>query len=520
MIPKNMLRLHIFFVFLSKLAWIPCSLAPIIGMKLIYDIVKKLTKQEIRMVRQQIRNSAFEYEKMGKLFELVTRYEEREEEFYARKLYGKEPDNTFRVTKSRLKRMLENVLLNDKSLSAYDAAFINAKLQARKKLMQGEILLGRGAYEASKNLLFQVISTAKKYQLHEEWFQAELLLYRKDGIRSTVKEFEKRTEHLLAQNEQHAGINEALILHYSLSNVLQNRSITTERQKHIQKQIKRIHEIAQATEHALVWQIYYLSENYYQQAQGAYEAALTYCQRYFDLLNHEKSLYSKQKEAGAYVQMAEISVMLAQLDKAQEFVHKALAVYSKDEMNYLVSLQLAFRIAFYLQQYDEAIRHVEAALAHAQFHTSKVLAARWHYYHACLLFKQQQFQEAYLKLNDTTPLLADKQGMNLYIRLLEIMIMYELGHHDLIETKILNMRQFIKRTQQKQESPRNNALVQLLINWHKSGFDFQKAREALTRQPELLKKGFEEPQSRYNQEYIKLEAWMSLKARNQGEDHS
>jgi hypothetical protein len=58
-------------------------------MKLIYDIVKKLRKQEIRQIRQKIRNSPFEYEKMGKLFDLVTRYDEREEEFYSQKTIWK-----------------------------------------------------------------------------------------------------------------------------------------------------------------------------------------------------------------------------------------------------------------------------------------------------------------------------------------------------------------------------------------------------------------------------------------------
>ena len=122
-------------------------------MNLIYDIVKKLNKQEIRQIRHRIKHASFEYEKLGKLFELVTRYDEKDEAFYANKIYGKNPDNTFRVTKSRLKRMLENVLLNDKSLNSYSSAAVNARLQARKKLLQGEILLGRGAYQASKNLL-------------------------------------------------------------------------------------------------------------------------------------------------------------------------------------------------------------------------------------------------------------------------------------------------------------------------------------------------------------------------------
>ncbi|MEO1451574.1 MAG: hypothetical protein AAFV07_18740 [Bacteroidota bacterium] len=162
-------------------------------MQLIYDIVKKLKNQEIRRIRQQINQSSFEYEKMGKLFKLVTRYGEKEEAFYAQKLYQKPPDNTFRVTKSRLKRMLENVLLNDKSLKDYPAV-ISARLQARKRLLQGEILLGRGAYLAARNILQQVAASARNHELYEEEFQAEMLLYRNQSIRSSVREFSKQTD--------------------------------------------------------------------------------------------------------------------------------------------------------------------------------------------------------------------------------------------------------------------------------------------------------------------------------------
>ena len=132
-------------------------------MELIYEIIKKLKNYELRQIRNYLNASPFEYEKVGKLFELVTRYKDKEEDFFSQKLYGNPPDNTFRVTKSRLKKLLEDVVLNDKSLTDYSADHINAALQSKKRLLQGEILLGRGAYQASKNLLLQVTATSKKF---------------------------------------------------------------------------------------------------------------------------------------------------------------------------------------------------------------------------------------------------------------------------------------------------------------------------------------------------------------------
>ena len=261
-------------------------------MRLIYDIVKKLKKQEIRHIRHVIKHASFEYEKMGKLFELVTRYEEREESFYSQKLYGKEPDNTFRVTKSRLKRMLENVVLNDKSLTGYSSESINAQLQAKKKLLQGEILMGRGAYEASKNLLLQVVATARKYAFHHEQFLAELLLYRNHSVRTSAKEFEKNTEELLALNTRYAGINEAIILHYSISNVLANLTVEDEGLQEVREKVDRMQVIAELTAHPLVKNLYYQSEIAYLQVSGQYDDALDFCKKYLDLVNEDPSQHS------------------------------------------------------------------------------------------------------------------------------------------------------------------------------------------------------------------------------------
>ena len=162
-------------------------------MDLIFDIFKKLKNHEIRQIRNHLNASPFEFEKVGKLFELVTRYKDKDEEFFSEKLYGRAPDNTFRVTKSRLKRILEDVILDDKSITDYDAARVNALLQAQKRLLQGEILLGRGAYKASKNLLLQVVGNGRKFSLHNEHFWAQMLLHRTQSVNLSVKEFQKGT---------------------------------------------------------------------------------------------------------------------------------------------------------------------------------------------------------------------------------------------------------------------------------------------------------------------------------------
>lgn len=481
-------------------------------MKLIYEIIQNLKSQEIRHLRDQFKQATFEHEKVGKLFQLVTRYPEREESFYAQKLYGREPDNTFRVTKSRLKRMLENVILQDKSLTGYSSPSINARLQTRKKLLQGEILLGRCAYEASKNLLYQTISAAKKYDLAEERFQAELLMYRNQTLRTSVREYQKNTEQLLALNQEIAMINEAVILHYHISNLLQHKVLKQEEMINVRRQADRIAEICELTQHPRVQYVHYLTENYYAQEVGEYQKALQYSEKFLDLVKETPSQQAPSRTTAALVQLAKVCIQLQRIDEARVYCQQVLQRHSPEKMNYLVGLELSFRIEYYDQNHDSAIAIIKEAMAHPQIESSKLISSKWHYFNACMLFLQERYREAYHELDHTTALLADKYGMNLTLRVLEIMILFEMGHHDILETKILNMRQFIKRTQQQKTQFRPTMLIQILINWYKSAYDFAKTLDESSDDLAALEAYHRAyPFNTSDFELIRLEHWLTEK---------
>jgi len=476
-------------------------------MKLIYEIIQKLNKQELRQVKHVLKTSLFTHEKVGKLFELVTQNPEKEEAFYSQKLYNKAPDNTFRVTKSRLKRMLENIILQDKSLTGYSSKSINILLQSKKKLLQGEILLGRGAYNASKNLLFQVISNTQKYQLHNELFQAQLLMYRNRSIRTTVKDFEKNTKELLALNQLCAKVNEVSILHYSISNLLLNQTLEKNQVSDVRSTLDRMRLLTEETQHPLAQNLYLLSEIYFQLISHDFETALSFCEKYLQLIQAESSLFSKQKLGSAYVQLASVSLQLGKMENAKRYVDESLKIYEPDEMNYLVALELAFRIAYFSLAYDNAQYHIKTAFKHPQFEASQILTARWHYFQACLLFRMEKFRAAYKSLNNTSPLLADKYG-NVHIRIMEIILMFECKNYDLLETKILNMRQYVKRSQKDAQLLRPNALIKILLKWYKYDFQFKKTLKQV--QP-LLKElhSLEEynPILTSGFELVRLEQW-------------
>ncbi|MDP5169543.1 MAG: hypothetical protein NWR72_04810 [Bacteroidia bacterium] len=485
-------------------------------MKIIFDIVKKLRKPEIRRLRQRIQQAPFDYERVGTLLDLVTREEEKEEEYYSQKLYGKAPDNTFRVTKSRLKRMLENAVIHDKSLNEYSPA-VNARLQARKRFLQGEILLGRGAYAASKNLLLQVLASAKKFHLYEEEFQAELLLYRNYSNRSSVLDFSKQTQHLLSLNRVRFLMTQGAILYYGLTNLFAHQTLTDQELVVARGQIDELKAIALETAHPQMLSYHYLSELYYHELSGEDQLALAFGISYRDLVAESPEVSSPQRVAIAEGYLGEIYLRLGDFDKAQVASQKSLEGFTKEQMNYLRGLELAFRISFFSGDLARAEKYIEEARTHNLFHESdefegsRHLAARWHYFQSALHFERGNFKEANRELQETSALLSDKKGWNLLVRRLEIMILHEMGHIDLLETKIQNLRQFIKRTQQHESRLRSTLLMKLMMIWYRTEYV---AKEALEQGGELIGQLESTTESRYGGEsdLIPIDLWLRKKA--------
>lgn len=482
-------------------------------MDLIYDILKKLKNYEIRHIRNLLKASPFEYEKVGKLFELVTRYKDKDEEFFSQKLYGAAPNNTFRVTKSRLKRILEDEVLNDKSLTDYSAVYINALLQSKKRVLQGEILLGRGAYLASKNLLLQVIASAKKFSQHNERFLAELLLHRNQSINVSVKEFQKRSEQLLRLNEINHLVNEAAILHYSITNILTIQTLNEDEElAAIQSRVDRIRVISEQTESPLAQYYYLLSQILFLQYSFRFADALEYCKMQLKLVQKEPSVHSKQRLGSAYFQLTETSLRMGDFVQARKYVEDTLKYFSRDETNYLIVLETAFQIAFMSGDWTEGLRLVKDATTHPRFSVSKMRAAKWNYFNSCLLFKTGKIREAMLELNNATALLTDRHGWNLSFRLLEIMILHEAGHFDLLESKILNLKQFVRRTHKNSELYRPMILISTLMEWQKNSMELKKAAPAMLKKLKNLEEHHETvPFNPIAGELIRIENWLKEK---------
>jgi len=476
-----------------------------------FDILETLKKEEVRKIRSVLNHSLRKYDKVGKLLDIVTRYPGKSDIFYCEKVYGRSKDPAYRVTKTRLKKIIEESLLTDKSLGQYESAYVNAALLTRKRLLQGEILLGRGAYKASTILLNQVIRTSKQYALHNELLQAKLLLFRHRSANLGIKEITKYSEEIKVLGETTELTNRATILHFALFNKLSTITISnTKELLAVTQDLTELKQIYEQTKSPVAGFYYLRSKLYIEQVTEDFNAAEETGKAYLNLVSKEAAIKSKQRIGSAYLQLAEVSLRSGKIENAEHYSEKSLEMYKPAELNYLIVLETVFRIAFNLGNFKKCTTIIEEAFKNPKFHLSKIREGRWNYFKACLEFQEKSFKSCLKSLNASTSVLNDKVGWNIQFKFLEIMALFESGITELLDTKIENLLQHFKRYKNETEGKeRISFLSSLLKDWQKNRFEFKKPGKKLEKMfqsKETIGKEVSFNPSGY--EFIRFEEWI------------
>lgn len=444
-------------------------------MEVLLEILQVLDKQEISYINKKLNNPKNKFNKIKSLFQLITKKRSTDENFYAEKLYGKKADNSFRVTKARLKKIMEDSLINDHGLTSYNAEYINNSLIADKRLLIAKVLLGRGASNSASILLKQIIQAAKKYNLYEQLYQAEKLLFRHNYVYMSVNEFNEHSEMLKKLSEIRTKEELASILYYSSTKFLAGRTLKTDEEfEKLERELKQIKQYHQETGSPLIRFQYLMLQIYVLQVKKSFDQAYTKSQEFFELVKSEPAVHSTQRIGMAFVHLTENAIARKDFETAKKHSQEILKIYNEKEINYLISLDLIFRTYFYSDSKENAEKYLEVAKGHPLFDKSKIRRGKWMYYQACLEFKEGNFKNALRSLDEATPILVDKLGWNIYFRTLEIMTLYELNYGDLLDNKIENLLQYIKRVAKDIDIEYPELLSELIKKWQKNNYNFRK----------------------------------------------
>ncbi len=390
-------------------------------------------------------------------------------------IYGKRKEDAFKMLLHSFYNKITDSLILDTNIhrpGAYKDYSI-AYAETKKMIIQAHLIRGRGQLHQAELIYDYIIEKAGSFELYNELVEA--------------LECKKSISVHTYNNVEEAEINRKIEYYKSCKSLVQktygyfskllenvcyksnnnNLLLLTEAISDIEHSMKGIY--CENVEYYLG----YIKTQYYQEL-GDYKAAEKEIMKILALLETSPAININIKYSNTLVTLADHYIYTASYKDAIYCCLEAEKYLTKNEYNYAVLKETEFAARLYAGEHEIASEIIGELLFNKQLTNDEFRRAKRYYFKACVCFKQKNYKEVNIYLEQTNELKKDKEGWYMGIRLLEILTCFEQeGPQTSFGKKINNYYKHIERLNKNQPVRDRDLLIKkILYALNKSGFDF------------------------------------------------
>ena len=455
--------------------------------KLLHDLIRKLSSSEVSVLKGFL--SAFESRKKGFkpkgliLTELILKHDDPKKalDLYRKKL-GKNSLETARVSMQRLRDKVYETFILDINLKR--EGFLNESASDFSEIIKKRVQIGmlnlKGHRELAGQLYHSAIQQAQKAEKYADLIEM-LLLYRQRFRGTTqLKEHQKISDSILFYQKCLAAVHRMMDIKEELHINFRSKGLNTtdpdgSYRKAVEKAIIVLEKDFEETASAIIGLEYYTLTSEVAQIRYDFKEATDQFKLMLDLLSNNRSVGNRVRLMVANLNIAQNYIYQFNFKQAKPFIETSKSHATINTAAYLTILGQDLYILLYQAKLNEASVLAEQMIGVAKDLKHKSFFAKYSYYAAVSSFCAQDFKKARRFLLDTDPLLKDKQGYNVAIRVFNIILDIEGEKEDLADSQINNLRQFINEgLKEVATSKRDNLILSILIELRKNSYDFKR----------------------------------------------
>lgn len=449
-------------------------------LELLLDLINSLSRSEMELARKHLKAYASNYtanrNKMFRLFDLIGNKGLTDFDAIKKKTAPKITENSFnRLIKRTMDKIQESLILdiNIKRKDVFSETF-QVRFEVRKQLIKGQILRSKGLIVLAKKVINSVIKRTKIYELYDELIEALFYLQGISSSSLSMKEFAIAKEEIEFFENCRKRLQEAKSMHQDYQINAYSKASNTENYKLLEEYTSILNQSSKETNSANIFSYYYLLRMEKHYISGEIDEEIQIGLKFLKLLKSNKAIYSKQRIAAIYSNLSN-TVFSACNFKLNYLFSKQSIFWSKSNpgVNTIIAYQNQIRSLFFIGSYIDCLNHIYAleklpVLKKHSFYLSQVS-----YFKANTFFALGEFQSADNELYNLGEIEKDKEGWNLWIRIMRILCSIELMRHNLIDYDVESFRKYLQRTSKQYEvRKRNKLILSVLIELDRSNYDF------------------------------------------------
>ncbi|MEL6627344.1 MAG: hypothetical protein AAFO96_20325 [Bacteroidota bacterium] len=479
----------------------------------IRQLYQVFSKTEVRYLKQYL--DAFHAKGANKSLELIEILDKNPEitnKEMAERLYGNPKSKAFSMLKSRLyERMLETLTLsvnfqNNPALKEDSTAYESVSLS--KMNTYGIMLNKRGLKNQSREMFEKIIKDADQTVLPEFNLSALISLR---NLSNSFEEVEKNINPKIALAfEQYkidamgVGMMRTFILHRGETNHPVSESLAR-----LKKDIKILEDSLAKTYSPRA--DYYRLQLYYSFYAFSKDmpSVRSVLQEIIELVERYPKLSTNNRKGILLMRLSNIALNQGNYEEAIEASQKSMRMLYPKSPNYFSATILsimAYTVTGRLSKVEELFPKIEWFI---KFPQSPQQTGQFHFFKASKAYLEKDLKGAQRYLQHTNDLLKDKEGWNLAVRVMEMMILIDLGEDDLLYNRLESFRKHMSKYN---IPPRIQTTYRLLLSISRNALNFKVVWEECEEVVDEMRQTH--PWSIHTYEFLPFDIWLESKAKN------
>jgi|TARA_B100000795_G_scaffold149924_1_gene112291 hypothetical protein len=445
------------------------------------------------------------------LFNLIHAKEVKTNQDASSMIYRKKPNAVYYNLKSLLKKDIINSMLYRDASQIFSTDYVRAKMNCRKWLMQGSMLVNRKVYGEGLNILQRAQELANKFDLPGEQALIDETLRNYYIIREGKPAMEKYEILIHESNEMYAKHIEASNYMYRLSlpTLLEtNSKLNTRRLRKQLLKLKLVYESTLGSSDRIGFYYHIGAINYYILTKQYGKAKERYLS-FFILISKSISLNTISNKGGAYLEMTVILLLLMEFEEALTYANKAIFTFKTKTFNRLLAYEYSFLANYYMHRNKEAVKVFDLVQQIPQLKSSEIREEKWNYISAYNYYQLGETDKTKVLLDNCKNLMEQKSGWYLGKKLMLLMISIKEEEADPTIIQLENLLKVFRGLEQ-EHIHRFKAIYKIVRFLSYNQFDFKLTLEKQAYLLDLLAEGKDD--YRWNPmgyEMIRFDEWFT-----------
>ncbi len=448
------------------------------------ELIKSLKSAEIEIIKRLIDQSKPNYLKINKqqkLFFLLLNKENVEYGKVKRLVSKETTDYGFNKLIGRLKdRVLESLYLdvNINRGSNTNIAFKN-KLRQKKMLVAAFMLHSRGMIDQSLDVYDDVISQSKKYELYDDLLEALYIKQGLVGLSKGIDAYEQLSEEITFYEDCRISYYNARDWYRSFYAEVDFKGLKNiDYKKKLSVYINQLNLSYNRTRSSTIRMYQYLLEMELFQQLEDYDKVDKVGQSFVAFVRGARAIYGRERVGSIYSQLAENRLKSLDFRGVIKYCTEGLKFFKNKNLNYYGLKELEIEGLYYLGELDHLKIMISELSEHSFYQQFDYRRTKLRYYLGVIHFLQGDFKRAKSEFNDTREIEKDKEGWNVWIRIMRILCNIEMAKYNFIDYDIDSFRKYIERTSHRGDvRNRDELILKTLVTLERKSFNFEKAHK-------------------------------------------